>query len=50
MIYFLKWLIYWCKIIDGMAGVITFGLITPSLTLAMATIYSRTKYKYDQSK
>jgi len=43
-IFILRWLIGWCKIIDGLVMVLSFNFMRPSLTLWMATIYSKEKW------
>lgn len=34
------WIIAWCKVIDGVIGVVTFGFIMPSLTLYASTYFA----------
>lgn len=34
------WVIAWCKVIDGVIGVATFGFIMPSLTLYASTYFA----------
>lgn len=38
---FLKWLICWAKLIDGIVGIITLGFINPKLSFYMAVKYSK---------
>lgn len=36
MIWFLKWLFYWAKFCEGLIGVVTLGVYSPSIALSIA--------------
>jgi hypothetical protein len=38
--YFLRWLIYWADLLQGILGILSFGFWHPNLALKMAEIYS----------
>ncbi|MBW2559247.1 MAG: hypothetical protein JRE40_00180 [Deltaproteobacteria bacterium] len=38
--YFLRWLISWAQIIDGILGILSLGFYISNLSLRMATYYS----------
>lgn len=43
--WFLRWLIYWASILEGLIGVVTLTALRPSLALKMAEKYSRYCFK-----
>ena len=42
--WFLKWLVNWSKIIEGLIGILTLNLFNPSITLIMAKHLARYRY------
>jgi len=42
-LWFLKWLIHWGNLLQGIIGIASFNLLSPSLGLKMAKIYSKAK-------
>ena len=44
-IFLLRWLVCWAQLIDGLTGVLTFGLIRTSISLPVVKIYSRSIWR-----
>lgn len=42
---FLKWLIGWAKLLEGVVEVVSFGFISVSFGLSAATLYARRKWQ-----
>ena len=40
----LRWLIYWGKLVDGIVGILTLGMVNAGVSLKLAKAYSKHRF------